>query len=105
MSALWQLAPGDRVWEAAVYYDDGDNPVAKEGPSSYEGSGRAAEAFALAALRGRRSERPGGFWYATLRRGRVVDPIGDGRPHDQSFEPDPDWSRTILADEEEQEKR
>jgi hypothetical protein len=35
-----------------------------------------------------------------MRRGRVVDPIGDGHPHDHAFEPDPDWSRTILGEEE-----
>jgi hypothetical protein len=99
VSALWQLDPGGRVWEAATYYDDGDNPIAREGPSSYERSERAAEAFALAALRGRRSEQLGGFWYATLRRGRVVDPIGEGHPHDRSFEPDADWSRTLLAED------
>jgi hypothetical protein len=100
MSYLWQAEVGQEVYEAAVFYDDGDNPVAQEGPSSYEPSERAAEAFARAALRGRRSERPGGFWYATLRRGHVVDPIGDGHPYDRSFEPDPDWSRTILGHDE-----
>jgi hypothetical protein len=100
VSALWQLLPGERVWEAATYYDDGDNPIAREGWSSYERSERAAEAFARSALRGRRSERPGGFWYATIRRGRVVDPVGDGRPHDRSFEPDPDWSRTVLGEDD-----
>jgi hypothetical protein len=30
----------------------------------------------------------------------VVDPIGDGRRYDRSFEPDPDRSRTLLAEEE-----
>ena len=84
MSALWQLLPGERVWEAATYYDDGDNPIAREGWSSYERSERAAEAFAYAALCESRCEGPGGFWYATIRRGRVVDPIGEGHPHDHS---------------------
>jgi hypothetical protein len=28
----------------------------------------------------------------------VVDPIGDGRRYDHSFEPDRNWSRTLLAD-------
>ena len=98
MSALWQLLPGERVWEAATYYDDGDNPVAKEGPSTYTTSEREAEAFAQKALNGRRPEHEGGFWYAAIRRGQVVDPIGDGRPYDHSFEPDRNWSRTLLAD-------
>jgi hypothetical protein len=100
MSYLWQAEPGERVYEAAVYHDDGDNPIAREGPSSYERTEQRAAAFARAALRGRRSERPGGFWYATIRRGRVVDPIGDGHPHDHSFEPDADWSRTILEEDD-----
>ena len=100
MSALWQLGHGERVWEAAVYYDDGDNPIASEGPSSYERSEQEAEAFARSALRGRRSERAGGFWYATIRGGRVADPIGEGHPHDHAFGPDPDWSRTLLAEDD-----
>jgi hypothetical protein len=98
MSALWQLDLGERVWEAAVYFDDGDNPMAREGPSSYERGEQAAEAFARAALRGRRREWPGGFWCATIRPGRVVDPVGDRQPHDNAFEPAPDWSRTLLAE-------
>jgi hypothetical protein len=100
MTALADLSVGDSLYEAGVYYDDGDNPIAREGPSSYAPSERRAEAFARAALRGRRRERPGGFWYATIRRGRVVDPIGDGHTHDHVFERDPDWSRTLLGEEE-----
>ena len=80
MTALTDLDAGATVYEAAVYYDDYDNPIAREGPSSYEHSEQAAEAFALTALRERDGEPPGGFWYATIRRGRVVDPIGDGHP-------------------------
>ena len=100
MTGLANLAVGATVYEAAVYYDDGDNPVAEEGPSTYASSEREAEAFAHQALSGRRPEHSGGFWYATIRRGRIVDPIGGGHPHDHSFEPDPDWSRTILAEED-----
>jgi hypothetical protein len=100
MTALTGLDAGATVYEAAVYYDDYDNPIAREGPSSYEHSEQAAEAFAVAAMRERHGEPPGGFWYATIRRGRVVDPIGDGHPHDHAFEPDPDWSRTLLAEDD-----
>jgi hypothetical protein len=100
MSYLWQAELGERAYEGAVFYDDGNNPIASEGPSSYERTEQAAEAFVRAALCGRRSDRPGGFWYATIRRGLVVDPIGDGHPHDHSFEPDPEWSRTILEEDE-----
>jgi hypothetical protein len=99
MTGLAELRVGDSVYEAAVYYDDGDNPVAKEGPSTYTTSEREAEAFARQALNGRRPEHKGGFWYAAIRRGRVVDPIGDSRRYDHAFEPYPDWSRTLLADE------
>jgi hypothetical protein len=102
MSYLWEAELAQEVYEAAVFYDDGDNPVAQEGPSSYKRSEWAAEAFARATLRGRRSERPGGFWYATIRRGKVVDPIGEGQVYDRDFEPDPNWSRTLLADEHEE---
>jgi hypothetical protein len=48
MSYRWQAELGEHVHEAAVYYDDGDNPIASEGPSSYERSEQAAEAFARA---------------------------------------------------------
>jgi hypothetical protein len=34
----------------------------------------------------------------------VVDPIGDGRRHDHSFEPDPGWSRTLLGDDKEEKR-
>jgi hypothetical protein len=99
MTGLAELSVGDTVYEAAVYYDDGDNPVAEEGPGRYTTSEREAEAFARHALNRRRPEHEGGFWYATIRRGRLIDPIGDGRPYDHSFEPDCNWSRTLLADE------
>jgi hypothetical protein len=99
MTGLADFDVGETVYEAAVYYDDGDNPVAEEGPSAYTTSERQAEAFARQALSGRRPEHKGGFWYAAIRRGQVVDPIGDGRPYDHSFESDRDWSRTLLADE------
>lgn len=62
MSYLWQAELGQQVYEAAIFYDDGDNSVAQEGPFSYERSERAGEAFARDALRGRLGERPGGFW-------------------------------------------
>jgi hypothetical protein len=98
MTGLADLDVGTTVYESAVYYDDGDNPVAKEGPSTYTTSERQAEAFAGQALDGRRPEHKGGFWYATIRRGLVVDPIGDDSPHDNAFEPDADWSRSLLGD-------
>jgi hypothetical protein len=28
----------------------------------------------------------------------VVDPFGDDSPHDNAFEPDADWSRSLLGD-------
>jgi hypothetical protein len=101
MTHLWQAELGEQLYEASVYYDDGDNPIAVEGPSTYTTSQHQAAAFARQALRGRVADRPGGFWYASIRRGRAIDPIGDGRPYDHDFAPDPDWSRTILAEETE----
>ena len=77
MRSLLGLDVEETVYEAAVYYDDGDNPIAKEGPSTYTTSEREAEAFARQALNGRRPEHKGGFWYAMIRRGLVVDPIGN----------------------------
>ncbi|MGH2713855.1 MAG: hypothetical protein ACRDM7_08225 [Thermoleophilaceae bacterium] len=99
MSALWQMALDQPVFEVAVFYDDRDNPVASEGPSTYTSGEQDAETFARQALRGRRSERPGGFWYATLLRGQVADPIGDGHPLDHCSSRTLDWSRTILAED------
>jgi hypothetical protein len=99
MTALADLEVGETAYEAAVYYDDGDNPLAEEGPSGYASDEREAETFARQALGGRRPRHRGGFWYATIRRGRVVDPIGDGCACDRSFDPDPDWSRTLLPDD------
>jgi hypothetical protein len=32
----------------------------------------------------------------------VVDPIGGGHPLDREFDPEPDWSRTLVADEQEE---
>jgi hypothetical protein len=29
-----------------------------------------------------------------------VDPIAEGYPYDREVEPDPDWSRAVLADEQ-----
>ena len=77
MTGLADLDVGRTVYEAAVYYDDGENPVAEERPSTYATSERQAEAFARRALDGSRPEHKGGFWYAMIRRGLVVDPIGN----------------------------
>jgi hypothetical protein len=99
MTGLANFDVGETVYEAAVYYDDGDNPVAEEGPSTYTTSQREAAAFAHPALNGRRPEHKGGFGYASIRRGRVIDPIGDRQRYDHSFEPDCNWSRTLLANE------
>jgi hypothetical protein len=103
MRALPDRDVGETVYEAGVYYDDGDNPVAEEGPSGYATDERTAEAFAQGAARPAATAQ-GGFWHATIRRGRVVDSIGDGRRYDHSFEPDPGWSRTPLGDDEEEKR-
>lgn len=63
------------------FFGDGDNPIAQEGPCSYEHSERAAGGQARTALRGRRRKRPRRLWHA-MRRGPVVDSIGDGHPYD-----------------------
>jgi hypothetical protein len=99
MRCIANFDVGETVYEAAVYYDDGDNPVAEEGPSVYTTSQREAAASAHRALNGRRPEHKGGFWYASIRRGRVIDPIGDRQRYDRLFEPGCDSSRTLLADE------
>jgi hypothetical protein len=99
MTRLADFDVGRTIYEAAVYYHDGNNPVAKRGLSTYTTSEREAEGCAQEALDGRQPEHKGGFWYATIRRGQVVDPIGDDSPHDNAFEADADWSRTLLADD------
>ena len=60
-------------------YEDGSNPVAREGPSSYERSERAAEACARATLRGAQRRTTGAFWHATLRRAGWVVFSLDGK--------------------------
>ena len=39
MTGLPELEVGESVYEVAVFYDDGDNPVAEEGPSGYATEG------------------------------------------------------------------
>lgn len=90
MRELWQFERGELVFEAAVYYDDGDNPLVHERPSDYKRSQKAAEAFARQALRGRAADGPDSGTPRSAA-GQVVDSIVAGHPQDREFEPEPDW--------------
>jgi hypothetical protein len=88
------------TFQAAVYMDDGESPVAVEGPSEDFSTLAKARAWAKQQVAMRThsvtfSTPKDGFWYAAILRGRYVDPIGDGVPYDFSFESEPDFSEVV----------
>lgn len=77
------FALGSNVWEVAIFYDDGDDPIADSGESGYvltldEARRQATEWLSA-------HSDPG--WYASIAEGRIVDEIGDSLPYDFTFEP------------------
>ena len=85
-------------FQASIYFDDGNCPIAGEGPSKDFTTLEKAKAWAtqqVATYSHAGNVLDDGFWYGVILRGRYVDPIGDGLLFDFTFESDPEFSEIV----------
>jgi hypothetical protein len=89
MKGASDYAPGDQPWEAALFYDDGDDPIAGAGPAGYFDTREEAVAAGRSWLAEQNDDPEG--WYVSICQGEIQDEIGDGRPFDYGFNPTGGW--------------
>ena len=105
MTALTDIDAGATAYEAAIYYDDCDNPIAREGPSSYERSERGGGGLRPgrpARTARRAAGRPCADGAASGRAGSGTPAIRRGRTAPSSRTPSgraPSWQRTTSERE------